>query len=289
MAALAFLFLVLVFGAASWYGYARLTALSHDVTETRAELASTTAVIEANINTARAALQQQSQSVANVEATLGGVQTQVSSVTGTVSDLQKLSSIDPQLLKKYSKVYFLNENYVPRDLSVIPAQYVYDSSKPQQFLTETLPFLGNMLLEAKADGVNLYVDSAYRSFGTQAALKSEYDVTYGAGTANAFSADQGYSEHQLGTAVDLTTTGMGGGLTQAFDQTKAYAWLTNNAYKYGFELSYPKGNGYYVYEPWHWRFVGVKLATYLYTSHQHFYDLDQRVIDAYLINFFDGS
>ncbi|MDE1966042.1 MAG: M15 family metallopeptidase, partial [Patescibacteria group bacterium] len=181
------------------------------------------------------------------------------------------------------------ENYAPANLTLIPAADDYAANRPEQFLTKAWPFLGNMLNQAQADGVPLYVASAYRSFGTQAALKSEYTVTYGAGTANQFSADQGYSEHQLGTAVDLITTGMGGELSQAFDQTKAYAWLADNAYRYGFELSYPRGNAYYVYEPWHWRFVGVALATYLHDNGLHFYDLDQRVIDTYLLTIFDGT
>jgi D-alanyl-D-alanine carboxypeptidase len=87
-------------------------------------------------------------------------------------------------------------------------------------------------------------------------LKSQYRVTYGAGTANSFSADQGYSEHQLGTTVDFTTPKVGGTLT-GFDKTDSYKWLQNNAYKYGFILSYPSSNGYYIFEPWHWRFVGL--------------------------------
>ena len=69
--------------------------------------------------------------------------------------------------------------------------------------------------------------------------------------------------------------------------TPAYQWMTDNAHKYGFVLSYPKDNSYYVYEPWHWRFVGVKLATDLHNQGKNFYDLDQRVIDTYLVNIFD--
>ena len=109
-------------------------------------------------------------------------------------------------------------------------------------------------------------------------------MTYGTG-ANAFSADQGYSEHQLGTAVDLTTQKDGNRFSDAsggFDSTDGYTWMTQNAYKYGFVLSYPKGNSYYIYEPWHWRFVGVALATRLHNEGKNFYDLDQREIDGYL-------
>src|SRR5690606_18737682 len=108
---------------------------------------------------------------------------------------------------------------------------------------------------------------------------------YGSG-ANAFSADQGFSEHQLGTTVDFTTTGLGGGL-QGFGNTPAYQWLVQNAYKYGFVLSYPEDNAYYVFEPWHWRYVGEDLAEDLHDDDQHFYDLPQREIDQYLLHIFD--
>jgi len=87
--------------------------------------------------------------------------------------------------------------------------------------------------------------------------------------------------------VDIITPGLGGQLDDSFIPTAANTWLTANAYKYGFELSYPKDNGYYVYEPWHWRFVGVKLATDLHNQGKNFYDMDQRVIDTYLVNIFD--
>ena len=142
-----------------------------------------------------------------------------------------------------------------------------------------------MVKDAKADGVDLWVVSAYRSFETQAELKSAYTVTYGSG-ANAFSADQGFSEHQLGTTLDFTTKGLGGGLS-GFGNTEAYQWLLEHAHQYGFTLSYPEGNSYYMYEPWHWRFVGEDLAKDLHRANAHFYDWDQRKIDGYLVNIFD--
>jgi D-alanyl-D-alanine carboxypeptidase len=131
----------------------------------------------------------------------------------------------------------------------------------------------------------LRVVSAYRSFAEQMTLKSGYRVQYGTG-ANAFSAEQGYSEHQLGTTVDFTTPVIKGAYA-SFENTTAYAWLTKNAYKYGFILSYPKGNSYYVYEPWHWRFVGKDLADRLHDEGLDFYEMDQREIDEYLIRIFD--
>ena len=226
------------------------------------------------------------QNIDDVKTQVGGVEQTVGSISGTVGTLQKLSQIDPELLKKYSKFYFLNENYAPAYLIVIPADYIYSTSIPERFTVEAWPFLKELLDAAKADGVELYIKSAYRSFAEQQSLKSLYSVVYGAGTANSFSADQGYSEHQLGTTLDFITTGLGGQVA-GFENTQAYQWLLDNAYRFGFELSYPTGNDYYVFEPWHWRFVGVKLAVYLHEKNLNFYDMDQREIDTYLVNIFD--
>jgi D-alanyl-D-alanine carboxypeptidase len=143
-----------------------------------------------------------------------------------------------------------------------------------------------MLNDANASGISLRVVSAYRSFAEQKTLKSSYKMTYGAGTANQFSADQGYSEHQLGTALDFTTTAIKGAYP-SFAQSTAYTWMNANAYKYGFIISYPKENTYYEYEPWHWRFVGVALATYIHDNGTYFYKLDQRLINTYLVKIFD--
>ena len=72
-----------------------------------------------------------------------------------------------------------------------------------------------------------------------------------------------------------------------FASDKAYQWLTDNAYKYGFSLSYPKNNSHFVFEPWHWRFVGIELAKKLHDENKTLSDLDQREIDTYLSKFFD--
>lgn len=214
------------------------------------------------------------------------MENQIQEIAGTVSDLDKLSKTDKELLQKYSKVYFLNEHYIPESLKEINNDWKYTESKELKLHTKVIPFFEDMLEDAKDDGVDLWVTSAYRSFYDQASLKGAYTVTYGSG-ANAFSADQGFSEHQLGTTIDFTTSNMNGGLTNAFASTAAYEWLIKNAHKYGFTLSYPENNAYYVYEPWHWRFVGEELATYLKKNDLHFYDVAQREIDQYLLHIFD--
>lgn len=209
---------------------------------------------------------------------------QIEEISGTVSVLDKLRRIDPELLIKYSKVSFLNEHYLPEKLEEIEDKFV-SNPKEQRIHVGAAPFLEDLLEDAEDDNIDLRIASAYRSFGTQAALKSQYSVVYGSG-ANQFSADQGYSEHQLGTAVDFTTPELNGQI-DGFETTPAYQWLLKNAYRYGFVLSYPPNNAYYQFEPWHWRFVGVDLATDLHKDKKYFYDLEQREIDEYLISIFD--
>jgi len=217
---------------------------------------------------------------------VASLQERTEKIGGTVGTLEKLSQTDPELLKKYSKVFFLNENYVPAKMSEIKSGYLYDESKTQYILSNVAPRVTDMIDKAKYDGVTIYVKSAYRSFNEQNALKAAYKMSYGEG-ANTFSADQGYSEHQLGTTIDFITTGLQGQLTDAFDKTAAYKWLSSNAYAYGFVLSYPKNNKFYVYEPWHWRFVGTALAKKLHEKNMNFYDMEQRTINEYLVSLFD--
>jgi LAS superfamily LD-carboxypeptidase LdcB len=217
---------------------------------------------------------------------VASLQETTAKIGGTVGTLEKLSRTDTELLKKYSKVFFLNENYVPIKLSEINNKYLYNERQTQYILSDVLPHIKQMADDAATDGIVIYVKSAYRSFNEQNALKAGYKMTYGEG-ANAFSADQGYSEHQLGTTIDFIAPGLKGELTEAFDATTAYRWLSSNAYKYGFILSYPKNNKYYNYEPWHWRFVGKTLAKKLNDANMNFYDMEQRKIDEYLISIFD--
>jgi LAS superfamily LD-carboxypeptidase LdcB len=221
----------------------------------------------------------------NASATLETFAGTIGDISSTVGNLQKLKELDPELLRKYSKVYFLNENYMPKGLTEIESKYAY-ADKKMLFLADAYPFLTSLMNDAEKEGLSLKVVSAYRSFAEQSGLKSAYTVTYGSG-ANKFSADQGYSEHQLGTTIDFTTPKVGATFV-GFDKTKEYSWLVENAYKYGFILSYPAGNSYYIYEPWHWRFVGKALAYRMHIEKENFYDLTERQIDPYLLKIFDN-
>src|SRR3989344_626010 len=269
------LVMVILIAGGFYWTYEQTKNLDARVALLEGDLASTTLALKSNLDATSQALDEQKESVGTISKNLDKFQDEVGDISGTVNTLEKLSKTDPELLQKYSKVFFLNEHYAPARLTEIPAEYRYSDAKSLSLHAQVWPFLKKLLDRAKRDNVELFVDSAYRSFEEQSALKSRYKVTYGAGSANQFSADQGYSEHQLGTTVDFITTGTGGQL-DGFEKTKAYEWLLANAARYGFTLSYPSGNQYYVFEPWHWRFVGTDLAEDLQDEKAHFYDWDQR-------------
>ncbi len=278
----------------SSYGVLRYYFLAKELQLTKKDLFATNNYLQDTVKSLQSQLAFEKETNDNLHGNLVAEQTRndnfeqkINGITNTVGTLVKLSNTDKELLQKYSKVYFLNENYVPTKLSSINKDYVLNKLQNYEFHADALPFLNHLLRDAHDQNDKLLIASAYRSFDTQESLKTSYKVTYGAGTANSFSADQGYSEHQLGTAIDFITTGMNGSLTTAFESTPEFKWLNDNAYKYGFSLSYPKGNAYYQYEPWHWRFVGIDLATRLHDQNKHFYDLDQRDITTYLANIFD--
>lgn len=269
------------------------TSLANELKETREEYAISTSTLEAKISNLQGELEESKKENENLSDILSDEQKKTVALEKErrrnekkIDTLTKLTTLDPELLKKYSKVYFLSENYVPPELDTIGTNFLIDPLKSQQILDGASSFLTDMLEDARRAKVDIKVLSGYRSFDYQKTLKSQYTVVYGAGTANQFSAEQGYSEHQLGTAIDFTTTALKSAEI-AFDQTAAYAWLVKNAHEYGFILSYPKGNTYYQYEPWHWRFVGVDLAEDLHDDKKFFYELDQREIDEYLIKIFD--
>lgn len=280
--------LVLTLIALTTFGYFKNIEFKTEVSTLKDKIIN----LEQSITTHLATITQLENENADLRETLGikaeeleDTQNKTEKLNKDVETITKIINTDQELLKLYSKISFLNEHYIPSKLSYIEEENVL-GEKAIQIHSQVLGHLEEMIKDAEEDGIDIKVVSGYRSFGDQASLKYNYLVQYGSG-ANTFSADQGYSEHQLGTTVDLSNKYFGPSLTTSFDQTKTYNWLTENAYKYGFVLSYPKGNAYYQYEPWHWRFVSVDLAKSLHKSGKTFYGLDQRDTFKYLVNFFE--
>jgi len=130
-----------------------------------------------------------------------------------------------------------------------------------------------MLAAAKKSGVKgFYLASSYRTYQEQQALfnaKRKKDKNYGKDPGVPIStAWPGASEHQTGLALDISAV-KAKSLSQSFADTDQAKWLAKNAYKYGFILRYQKGKEKatgIIYEPWHYRYVGVKLAKELHKS-----------------------
>ena len=115
----------------------------------------------------------------------------------------------------------------------------------------------------------LILNSGFRTYKNQQGLYNRTRDTRGVAVAEKLSARPGHSEHQLGLAADFSVRGQGCVIMVCFGNTEAGKWLAENAYEYGFVLRYPKGfkpiTGFQ-YEPWHFRYVGVELATEMKTK-----------------------
>jgi D-alanyl-D-alanine carboxypeptidase len=115
----------------------------------------------------------------------------------------------------------------------------------------------------------LILNSGFRTYNTQKALYNRTKETRGLAVAEKLSARPGHSEHQLGLAADFSVKGQGCVIMVCFGNTEAGRWLAANAHTYGFILRYHKGykpiTGFQ-YEPWHFRYVGVELATEMKTQ-----------------------
>lgn len=125
--------------------------------------------------------------------------------------------------------------------------------RPQQLARHVAEHWQAMRIQALQDEVVLLVVSAFRGLDYQRDLIAR-KLASGQHLENILkvNAAPGYSEHHSGCALDLTTAGYAP-LETGFDTTEAFAWLTRHADRFGFRLSYPRGNPHGIaYEPWHW-------------------------------------
>lgn len=158
----------------------------------------------------------------------------------------------------------LAEKYVPDNL--VPIKKKVDTKGKEICLTEdAADALGQMYEASKEDKVELVVTSAFRSEETQKWLYDEWHKKNLAVSGEEAIAKPGYSEHQLGTTMDFTSPAVGyDSAHRSFHLTAEYEWLDKNAYKFGFVMSYPPNkNTGYMFEPWHWRYVGIENAYHI--------------------------
>ena len=157
--------------------------------------------------------------------------------------------------------YILKEGYVPKLEEAVKGSGIYLDYR-------VAPYYQKMYDAAKADGVTLTPNSGYRSYETQKNnfnnkinlyVSQGYDKVTATQNAARIILPPGTSEHNAGLAMDI------GWVTEDFENSAAFAWLSEHAQDYGFVMRYPKSEDKQsiteiIYEPWHWRYVGVEAA-----------------------------
>lgn len=181
---------------------------------------------------------------------------------------------DSDLFTLVTLEYGLSRDAVPDDLVLLSDHLPYSVTVgyPSEIRSVALQPLVTMINDMLADGLQPWILSGYRSYAAQAIAWNKWNTLY-PDRAHILSAPPGHSEHQLGTVIDFGSPELAsivGDVTIQFHtyfaQTSEGKWLAENAHKYGFTLSYTleafETTGFY-YEPWHYRYVGVPLATQL--------------------------
>lgn len=161
-----------------------------------------------------------------------------------------------------NKDTLLSDNYVANDIeeSNLPFLSHITTTKLNKTVSEHAK---DMFNDAKLAGIDLIGASGYRTHQNQVNLFNTNVKTKGKEAALKYSAPPGASEHETGFAIDIVSKDYTK-LDSGFENTKAFTWLKENSYKYGFILRYPKDKvniTKYSYEPWHYRYVGVSHAT----------------------------
>lgn len=170
-----------------------------------------------------------------------------------------------------NKTYNLPEGYEPYDLVPVTAEFAQGRSDEVKYLrTDANDAVTEMVNAAAASGHKIYPASGYRSYSVQKYLfQGRIAQNGGVDGANVYTALPGQSEHQLGLAMDFALARDGYSLSFDFGKTDEGVWMEENCWKYGFILRYPQNKEDitgYGYEPWHFRYVGVELAKYLYDN-----------------------
>ncbi len=165
---------------------------------------------------------------------------------------------DSDLLVRVDKTHHLSAAFIPNDLIALDTlKWPIVSRAGHELRQETVQALQKMHQASQNDGVRLVIGSTYRSYQRQQIVYTGWVNQLGQEQADRLSAKAGTSQHQLGTTLDFSP------INSSFTGTKAQLWLANNAYKYGFSLSFPQGHEEqtgYDYESWHYRYIGLGAA-----------------------------
>lgn len=174
-----------------------------------------------------------------------------------------------------NKENMLSIDYIPKNMYIVDnnennfRNYLIDNIKPMLRM-EVKPYIEKLIYDANNNGINIIVDSAFRSGNYQQMILDKV-ISEKGNEAYKLVALPGTSEHQTGLAVDFAIYENGIYNDDIKEDDKEAIWLKDNAWKYGFILRYPKGKEDitgFNFEPWHYRFVGLELALELYQTNQ---------------------
>ena len=177
-------------------------------------------------------------------------------------DLKDINSVHVIINKKHT----LPEDYEPGDLVSPNVMKMKDSCTMRE---EASKALEKMFEAASDEGLKLLLVSGYRSYSYQKSLFDIYTARDGEEAANRYSAKAGQSEHQTGLAADLGAADQACLLKECFKDSEEGKWLKENSYLFGFILRYPQEKEEitgYVYEPWHFRYIGLQEAYLVHES-----------------------
>ncbi|AQM58704.1 M15 family metallopeptidase [Clostridium baratii] len=162
-----------------------------------------------------------------------------------------------------NREYGLNRYYKPEELTIPNIEFTDEANNEEKHVAGMIVKpLEDMVSAAKKEGIILLGNSAYRSYRSQTKTYNNRVKSEGQESADAYVAKPGFSEHQTGLCIDITNRDK-----YFVKGTKEADWLAENCYKFGFIIRYPYGKKNVTgieYEPWHVRYVGNKVAKYIY-------------------------
>lgn len=162
-----------------------------------------------------------------------------------------------------SKLYYLDK-YEPDDLVNVEDGYgIINKSSLRRFAWDAYKKMAD---DARNNGLDFYISTAYRSYDFQNTLYNKYLQTDSQEIVDTYSSRPGYSDHQIGLSCDIRTKE---NAFEKFTETEEAKWLKDNAYKYGFIMRYPEEKENitgYMYESWHYRYVGIDAAEIIYEN-----------------------
>jgi LAS superfamily LD-carboxypeptidase LdcB len=187
------------------------------------------------------------------------------------ADTVPLDTLPDSITALVNRNYLLPSSYVPSHLVEPKVRFSFDYKDDKRLMRkEAAAALEKMFRSAKKQKkLILYGVSGYRSYHRQREIYLHNVALRGRSATDSFSAKPGSSEHQTGLTIDISCASIDNSLSRSFANTKEGKWVAKNAHKYGFIIRYPAGKSKitgYEYEPWHIRYVGVKIATYLYKN-----------------------